>query len=356
VMCVEKGIAVKDILEPVHLNQLQNRLNVTGQSIPGKPIDYSLFSIEKPKVSVSSTFELNEMPFDGEWANLDEGFAQLLPLTAKTNYNFRILLESEKASKITVQFRKSSRPGNYTPDVLCKSDEIPVSNGEQFLNFPLDKCLENDEYVFLIILPNVDVKVMTSERRLTGTVSLFQKENKAVSNKGEQLPPEGTGVESFEFWTPKRRPEGKNLAFIVSPSIKLFDKEYINNGYVRPYLKSNAWAASFEDQIPEIRLNWDTPQKINKIRLFFDTDYDHPMESAQFGHPEDIIPFCVQNYSVFDGENKLLYEKTGNYQTINDVIFESEIECSELKIKLEHPSKDVPAALFEIICLNNHSN
>ena len=68
---------------------------------------------------------------------------------------------------------------------------------------------------------------MTSEKRLTGTLSLFQKINKAVSNNGVQQPPEGTGFDTFEFWTPKRRPEGKNLAFAVSPSIELFEKRNI---------------------------------------------------------------------------------------------------------------------------------
>ena len=74
------------------------------------------------------------------------------------------------------------------------------------------------------------------------------------------------------------------------------------------------------------------------------------MESVQFGHPEDIIPFCIQNYSIYDKDDNLLYKKTGNYQTINDVEFEPGIKCTELKIKPEHPSKDFPATLFEILC------
>ena len=353
VMCTEKALATKDILVRENITRLQNRLNITGQSIPGKPIDYGLLSLEHPKISVSSTFVLDEMPFDGQWAGLDEGFAQLLPLRSNINYHFKILVESEKASKIEVQFRKSSRTGNYTPDTIMEVHEIQVRAGEQFQEFSLDKCLDIDEYAFLVILPNEEVRVKTSEQRHSGTVSLFRKINKAVSNFGEQLPPEGIGVESFEFWTPKRRPEGENLAFSVSPALELFDKEYLKNGYVRPYVNSNAWAAALTDPNPEISLRWERPQKINKIRLFFDTDYDHPMESAQFGHPEEVIPFCVRDYSIYDGDGQLLNRKTGNYQTINEVEFEAAIECTELKIRLEHPSKDIPAALFEILCLND---
>jgi hypothetical protein len=353
VLCSENRLSTKDILAQQHMSKLQNQLNIHGQSIPGKAINYSLLNVEKPSVSVSSTFILDEMPFDGQWAGLKEGFAQLLPLKANQKYSFRLLVESDKESRITVQFRKSSKTGNYTPDVILQAEEISVTTGKEYLKISMDKCLEEDEYAFLTILPHEQVKVMTSERRLSGTLSLFRKKNKAVSNYGEQLPPDGIGVESFEFWTPKRRPDGKNLAFSVSPSIELYDKEYINNGYVRPYLKSNAWAAGLTDPNPEIRLSWERPQKINKIRLFFDTDYDHPMESVQFGHPEDIIPFCVRDYSIYDKDDNLLYEKTGNYMTINEVEFESELECDELIIRMEHPSKVIPAALFESICLNN---
>lgn len=355
-MCIEKELNTKDILKAENLAELQNQLNLIGQSIPGKTIDYKQLSVDKPTIKVSSTFELNEIPFDGEWAGLKKGFAQLLPFRANQKYSFKILVEAEKESVLTIQLRKSSKLGNYTPDVELESKEIPVSVGEQYLNFSFESTFEIEQYAFLTILSNDYVKVMTSEQRLTGTMSLFQKKNIAVSNYGAQLPPGGIGVDSFELWTPKRRPDGKNLAFQVSPSIELFDKNNIGNGYVRPYLKSNAWAASLKDNSPEITLSWNTPQKIKKIRLFFDTDYDHPMESVQMGHPEDIIPFCVQNYSIYGKDDNLLFKKTGNYQTINEVEFESEIDCTELTIRMEHPSKEVPAALFDIVCLNNSSN
>ena len=353
VLCLKNGINTKELLHQQYLPELQNQLNLIGQSIPGKAINYNQLSVDKPLIKVSSTYELSEMSFDGEWAGLKKGFAQLLPFKANQKYSFKILVEAEKESVLTLQLRKSSKLGNYTPDVELESEEIPVSIGEQFLNFSFESTFETEQYAFLTILTNDDVKIMTSEQRLTGTMSLFQKKNIAVSNYGAQLPPEGIGVDSFEFWTPKRRPDGKNLAFHVKPAIELFEKDNICNGYVRPYLKSNAWAASLKDNSPEIILSWNSPQKIKKIRLFFDTDYDHPMESVQMGHPEDIIPFCVQNYSIYDMDDNLLFEKTGNYQTINNVEFQSEIECTQLKIKLEHPLKNVPAALFEIICLNN---
>jgi hypothetical protein len=350
-MCVEKTISTKAVLEKKHMNQLQYQLSINGQSIPGIAIDHGRSNIASPIISASSTYELRGLPFNGIWENLDEGIAQLLPLQANKKYGFRILVKAEQSSSIKVQLRKSVKTGNYTPDVILEEIEVAVAKGKQYLNFSFYKELDTDQYAFVTVLPNDAVKVMTSEQRLTGILSLYQKINKAVSNTGAQVPPEGVGVDSFEFWTPKRRPDGKNLAFEVSEPILLFNKENICNGFVRPYLQTNAWAASLTDKNPEVKLNWTSPQKIREIRLFFDTDYDHPMESVLMGHPEDTIPFCVRSYSVVNQNGEEIFSKTGNYQTMNTIQFKKTLECTELRFRFEHPSNSVPASIFEILCL-----
>lgn len=351
-ICKQYGINTKKVLEQKFMSRLQNQLNLMGQSIPGKAINYSQLQIDKPNVKVSSTYELNELASNGEWISLEEGLAQLLPLSKSVKYRFEVRVNVNEESKIQIQLRKSSKEGNFTPDIILETIELKLPKGKQSIRFSFDKVLDSNEYAFLVFQPNEKVQVKTSEQRLTGTLSLFMQVNKNVSNYGKQEPPVDIGVDAFELWTPKRRPEGKNLAFSVFPAIKLYSEKNLTNGFVRPFLNTNAWAASIDDNMPEITLSWDEVQKIQKIRLFFDTDYDHPLESVLMGHPENIIPFCVQNYAVYDKDDNLIYEKTGNYQTINDVEFDTVLECTELKIRLEHPSKFVPAALFEIICLN----
>ncbi|MFH6991714.1 FAD-dependent oxidoreductase [Flavobacterium sp. FlaQc-48] len=366
VICFENNLVTREILQPQYLGQVQNKLNLNGQSIKGKAIDFTELNVQRPSIEVSSTYEFAEMPFNGQWTDLNQGFIQVLPLNANTKYKFKFLVMSPEQTTLEVQLVKSSKLGNYSPDTIIEALEItvPASQGatqtahldklsySNYINFSFENTIDTDQYVFLKFLPNEKVKILTSEKRITGTLSLIQKVNKAVSNNGIQQPPEGSGFDTFEFWTPERRPNGRNLAFSVSPPIALFKKEHINNGFVRPYLKSNAWAASLEDTAPEVKLMWDSPQRINRIRLFFDTDYDHPMENLLMGHPENIIPFCIQNYKVFDQDDQLVYEKTGNYQTINDIKLQSEKEFLELKFKFEHPSAHVPAALFEIVCFN----
>lgn len=86
------------------------------------------------------------------------------------------------------------------------------------------------------------------------------------------------------------------------------------------------------------------------MSLFFDTDFDQPMETVQMTHPENKMPFCVEKYKIYDGENRLIYEKTDNHQSINEFVFPEKLVTDEIKIVLEHPSEMIPAALFAVKC------
>jgi len=112
----------------------------------------------------------------------------------------------------------------------------------------------------------------------------------------------------------------------------------------------NAWVADRKDQNPTLEISWKDAKTISSIDILFDTDYDHPMESVLMGHPEDIMPFCVSNYSIKDAQGKLLYQKKGNYQTLNSIRFDQPVSTSSLVIEVEHPSDDVPAAIFSVRC------
>ena len=184
--------------------------------------------------------------------------------------------------------------------------------------------------------------------RYTGIVSVFNKFNEAVNNNGRQTPPAGSGIDAFEFWCPDRRPAGQNIAMRITPAIEAFSPSNVVNGFVRPTVTANAWCAAFGDKMPRLSFCWDVPQRIGRIRLFFDTDYDHALESVQMGHPERVIPFCVQGYRILDGHGNVVCECTDNHQTINDIRLKETLETDRLAIVVEHPSSEVAAALFQI--------
>jgi hypothetical protein len=182
-------------------------------------------------------------------------------------------------------------------------------------------------------------------------LSVFNGKNKAVNNNGAQTPPEDSGIDSFEFWIPKRRPEGYNLAFSVSPALNLFNPDNLRNGYLRPFKKTNAWAANPDDANPQIHIEWDNKQAINEIKLFFDTDYDHALESVLMQHPENVIPFCVSAFRIF-ADGQLIYQEKENHQTIRKIKFSNPVYSSKLSIELDSNTSGAPASIFEIQIIN----
>jgi hypothetical protein len=114
-------------------------------------------------------------------------------------------------------------------------------------------------------------------------------------------------------------------------------------------MQPNAWVADLADANPSISLHWNEKKKIQSIEFFFDTDFDHPLESVLLTHPETVIPFCVRNYKILDGGGELIQEIRDNYQTINRIEFAEAIEYSALTFEFEHPDELIPAAVFQII-------
>lgn len=337
-----------DFTIPEKVKILQNQLNIKGQSIPGLPIDESENLALNATIEVSSELILDELPFDGEWFQLDISAGQLLPLNKNTSYTFGFSIDAQCSTVFEVEFMASSKSFNYTPDVLIEKNLIDLIPGTQYIEVSFKNVLKLEQYAFIIFRKNHNIKIRCSQRRITGLVSVFNKINPAVNNYGRQVPPEGSGFDSFEFWCPERRPKGENIAMTISPALKMFSAQNLVNGFTRPYLKPNAWIADLRNTSPYIILKWDNDKTIRSVSLFFDTDFDHPMESTQLGHPEDIIPFCIRNYKILSEDGQVLFEKTDNHQTINCWIPVHKISTNYLKIVLEHPVKNFPASLFEI--------
>ncbi|MDN5200323.1 FAD-dependent oxidoreductase [Fulvivirgaceae bacterium BMA10] len=351
-LCVENDILPRELIEEGHISTLQHRLNLAGQSIPHIPIDKGSDPIQAAELAVSDTLELSEIPFDGDWQSLSMAMAQLLPLQENGCHQFIVKVNVDQPTQLTCQLRLSSKVHNYTPDLIHEELVFDLEEGEQLVKIDFKKPVPKTQYAFLTFLKNDLISLQSSEKRITGIVSVFNKIHRAVSNNGKQKPLSDIGIESFEFWTPARRPEGQNIAMQIRPALKAFEIEHIRNGYTRPNSLVNAWVADLDDPNPRIELKWPEPKTLWGIQLHFDTDFDHPLESSLLEHPEHEMPFCVKNYRIKNCNEEILYEMKQNHQTINRIQFEKPITTAALKIELEHPSNKVPAALFEVCCFD----
>lgn len=348
-MCVEENLLPASLLKPSRMAELQQRLNVAGQSIRKLPIDGKCNLLTRAVIKASSELSLGLMPESGKMSVLTYSAAQLLPLAGNTEYTFFVDLTAEEDTSLEMEFAVSSIRGNFTPDRIMSSRIVPLHRGIQRISVDFGVSLDEDGYAFVIFRSNPKVSLPLTDFRCTGILSVFNKFNYAVNNNGKQTPPEGSGFDSFEFWCPDRRPEGQNIAMSVSPALKSFGASNLLNGFVRPVTAPNAWIASPQDKAPSLDVIWEKKQTFSRMRLYLDTDYDHPMETVQYGHPENIMPFCVSDIEVYDAEGKMIASVYDNHRTIVDISFDGEICTDRLRLELANRQEDVPVSVFGII-------
>jgi len=361
VLCRRNGILPRDLLQRPLMAELQQELMRSGQHIPGLTLQDDKDLTRTAEITVSSKLVLEELrPLDngGErqqpsadlWRELTLSTAQMLPLTPGATPKIRIYVDALKTTELETELKVSSKPGNFTPDSSLGKKNFSLTPGKHEILLSFDANIKDDCYGFICLYKNPLIKVAYSPQRITGILSVFNLVNEAVSNYGLQTPPEGIGMETFEFWCPQRRPEGWNLAMKISPGLDVFDGTNIRNGLARPTVRPNAWVADPADPAPAVRLTWKSPQQIRRVVVKFDTDADHPMESVLMSHPETVMPFCVRNFTIHDCNGRVLHRETGNYQTIRTMEFPEPVTPQQLTIAVEHPSGDTPAAIFEILC------
>jgi len=347
-MCFEKKLTPAQLYQQGYVQELQQRLTRIGQFIPQVALNQSHNLASKAKISVSSELKLSELTPDNTWFKLSLHIAQLLPLPIGDVPDMKIRVKASAQTTLQCELRRSSKIENHTPDLTLKTLDIPLIAGEQEIELKWNIKNEENAYYFYCFLTNDSVEIQQSDTRITGLLTVYRKENKAVSNYGLQDPPSHIGVERFEFWTPYRRPAGKNLAFQLSTPLWGFGSENLFNGVHRPLSSGNAWVANINESNATLKMEWDKATEIQDITLYFDNDHDHPAESAQWGHPENEMPFCVRSYKIFDAEGNMIYQNQKNHQAINKIVLSPKVFTDKLSIVFEKPLAHVPIAVFGI--------
>ena len=345
--CLKNGITPSKLANSEKVQELKQELMQKGHFIPGLEPERTNLA-HKAVLSASSEYKLTELKADGNWQKLEYSTAQIVPAASGDQIKISFEIVAKESTNLTMQLRVSAKPINYSPEIILESREISVASGKSILSIDFAHIITEEQYVFVCILKNELVSVQTSNMFLSGTMMLMNRYDKSVATSGVQLPPDGIGIDSFEFWLPSRRPAAQNLAFKLSETLEPFIVSNLINGFCRPTNAANAWVADLNDKNPCVTLKWDEPVQIKRIVLFFDSDFDHPLESTLRVHPERVVPHTVRNYKIMDSEGKLIFEKEGNYQQVNEIILETEIASSSIRICLEHPADNVPAALFEL--------
>lgn len=347
-LCIKERLLPENLMEPEKMLRLQAELIKTGQFIPDLALHVGNGLADRALLSVSSEFMLSSLPADGSWFQLEYPAAQLLPVTDQVPV-IKLTLRATEYTELTVCLRSSTRRGNFTPDQLDRRLTLSLKPGDNEVILDFACRYDSPRYVFICFMANAQVQLPQSDMLVSGITAVFNHMNPAVSNFGRQTPPSGIGVDEFEFWCPKRRPEARNFAMTLTPALHGFGLEGLRNSYYRPYISPNGWIPAADDPRPTLTIRWDRKQTISRIRLFFDTDADQALESVQMGHYDSVMPCCIRNYVIKDASGGILAEVKGNYQTRNDIVLNTPIHTDLITVEIDRPQTDIHAALMGVI-------
>jgi hypothetical protein len=338
-----------------HMPELQRELLLNGQYIPHVSLDDPDNLARSATISASSELHLQTLPNDGTPVQLDHSWAQMLPIPAGMRFpQITFVVDVMQDTTLRFELRTSDTPENHTPDRVLAVHDVPLAAGNnQSVAVDFDVAIDAARYVFVCLMKNTAVSVHTSSKRITGLLAVSNTQNPAVSNFGAQTPTEDIGVESFEFWVPLRRPNGRNLTFRLDSPLPVYSTSNLIDGWGRPTNAPHAWVAELNDAEPCLMLDWNEAQQIGRIELEFDTDYDHPMETVLMGHPERVIPFCVCHYRIVTAEGELIAQVEGNYQSRRVHILPRPVSTRGLRIDQLRTWGNAPAALFAVRCYSD---
>ncbi|MEO6982394.1 MAG: FAD-dependent oxidoreductase, partial [Edaphobacter sp.] len=261
-LCLQNEVAPSDLLEPGLMHTLQQLLLRTGQHIPGIAAKDQSNKALAATITASSSLTLDYLPASGETTVLDKPMALLLPLHEGPAPTITVRTTASETTLLRAELWIASREGNATPDVLIESIDVLVPIGTTDVELTFTISLPRSTYAFVTLQVNPLISLALCNQYVTGILTLSQKMNAAVAKSLVQTPPENSGIDSFAFWLPDRRPAARNIAATITPPLEVYKPTNVVNGYSRPWESTNAWLPAREDKAPTLTLTWPESQTI----------------------------------------------------------------------------------------------
>ncbi len=102
----------------------------------------------------------------------------------------------------------------------------------------------------------------------------------------------------------------------------------------RPVDAPNAWVADPADAQPELHLDWESPVNLGRVKIEFDPDWDHPMESVLMTHPEEVVPFMVKDFDLLDDAGKVFHSIRDHHGAIHEWCADGPFLTSRLTLRI----------------------
>ncbi|TKI02480.1 FAD-dependent oxidoreductase [Martelella alba] len=345
-LCAVRDWTPRQLSEPGHIAQLQDRLMENGSYIPRR----RLTLLPKATVRASSVRRLSELSANGRYQALEESCALMLPLRAGERLPIMtITLATDEACILPVTLLTSEKAFNHTPEITLGEQMLNCRPGVSSYTLQFDYCAGEDRYLFLTLARNPSVRFALSDDFTVAIKTLWHRVNNKVAKNSRQIANGDYGVEEFDFWLPQRRPMQQIPAVIFDPPLRAYSAEAVIDGAMRPSDHTHAWVPDRNDPAPELTLSLAEPIVMGEIGLMFDNDFDHAMETAQWGHHERVSPHCVKSYSLW-ADGRLIAEVEDNCQSWRKHIVASDRPVRQVVLRIRATHGGV-AGVFAIHCI-----
>ncbi|MDV7105593.1 FAD-dependent oxidoreductase [Vibrio sp. TH_r3] len=327
-LCLEFDLRPIDLAQADKISLLQQTLISKGFYIPR----LNSTTHRAATMAASSTLSLTHNDASAGMIPLNESSAIMLPLLANESLpSIELQLNVIQATELKVDLLVSNKHYNHTPETIIKSDAIHLNKGHQTVEINFNYAPSHSCYVFLKLTENADILVLNSKQELPGLMTVYNTVNPKVAKRARQIADGDWGVDEFDFWLPKRRPYKVIPTFKFSHPLKAYSCDAVNNGFNRPSFHSHAWIPSPDDKNPSVTLELEVPCKLSHITVITDNDFDHAMETSQWGHTEKVAPNCLKNYDIYlDG--KRVFEVRENYLSVNILKVKSDEVISTIEL------------------------
>ena len=337
-LCHQQGLTASQLAEPQRIERLQQHLLLTGCYIPRRWLNDPA---RGATITASSEYRLQQLPANGQWTSLTDRLALLLPLKAgEALPSLTFTLRASGQQTLTVRLLTSQRSGNFTPEVLLREQTLTVTD-EEACTLDFDYRSEEDRYLFVAFDSSPQVEIALSDAALPGIMTVFNSRNARVAKHPRQIVDGDYGVDAFDFWLPRRAPQQIMPALALSSPLRCFSADNLSNGRLRPEQQANCWVPADDDARPEIRWDWQNPQRIEGITLIFDNDFDHAMETVQMGHFSPVTPHCTTHYRLW-ADDRLLAEVTDNRHSVCEHNLPEAITARTLRLELVATAEALP--------------
>jgi hypothetical protein len=335
-ICRETEKNPADISKGYLLKTLQKRLLRTGQFIPFMDIPDAENLLENAEIQVSDTLKIETFPGTDNHHEISEPEGLLIPFPPGKIPKIKVMIRAESTLDAIFQLRRSGRYGNYSPDTVLEEITLNIRRGfSGGVSVDFQSILEKPEYLTVVILPAPGLSVFESHSSFPGILRLHHGANMQVATSAVQIPPPDSGIESFEFWIPDRRHAAFLWAASFTPALTPYHKRFLMNTYERPFIESNCWAVKpGHNQPAEILIKWKNIQKINRLIISMDSDFDHPMESVQLTHKDRVSPFLPRLLRVKDDMDSTVASVEKIHNSRVDIRFEHSLTTSSLTIQI----------------------